>query len=405
MELEEVLKHGIDWLAYSDIRIKDPTSPFYGAYCNFYDLRTRSYPLIYCEITGYALQFWLRLYQWRGEDLFLDMAKDAGEFLLRAQEKDGCLKGAFPYGFILPSGNKIEKYYSFDTGICLAALIDLYQITREDKYLNGAIAAGEWLITMQNQDGSFVAVISREDNGRDGLPIIEGWFGDGSCLHAKNGIGFLKLYKILKSEKFLNLAERTLDWIVALQNPDGSFRANIKENYIFTHAHCYTLEGLLYAYSILGSKSYLDPLIRGGRWLISKQNKDGSLYKYYGQDIKAYLRKAPYRRKFLRRFLRPRDTGPVAQTLRIWLSLYYIIGDKTFWDRASKAIDSLLSMQVLNRRDRNTFGGFFASVEKYGYFNRYSPLLSPWECMFICHAIIILQFRDPVGKEQVWEIF
>lgn len=42
--------------------------------------------------------------------------------------------------------------------MCIAGLVRLFELTKDKSYLESALAAGEWLLKMQREDGSFYAM-------------------------------------------------------------------------------------------------------------------------------------------------------------------------------------------------------------------------------------------------------
>lgn len=403
--LNEAIDASVRWLTSSDLRIREQSSALSGAYCSSYDMRNKAYQLVYCEITAYGIQFLLRANKWEGNRDFLTIARASGEFLLRAQYKncDKIMGGAFPYGYRLPNEERIEKYFSFDTAVCIGALTELYKSLSDKRYLEAAIKGGTWLEGMQCDDGSFKAgeFVERVSVGSSG------WYGDRGCLHAKNAIGFLKLYQATKDKHFLLLAKKTLDWVLSLQHVDGYFRATRDLHYVFTHAHCYTLEGLLYGYLILGEQRHLDAAVRGGQWLMSAQNSDGSLYQYYGPDIDSYLDSVGSRLRTIRKFIRPRETGATAQAMRIWMALYHETEDEAFHLASRKSARFLVAMQSQGRVDPNCLGGFHASCDYFLGFRRSNSKFYAWTSMFACHALMILSRKSEYESFQsiVSELF
>lgn len=394
--LREAMECGLRWLVESNIRIKEPLSPLNGSFCGLYDTVAKAYPFVYCEITGYAIQFLLRAYRGQGEPNLLEIAREGGEFLLKAQynRSDKALVGAFPYGYRLPNGERIEKYFSFDTAICLGALVELYEAFGDKRYLESGMKAGVWLEGMQKKDGSFRSA----HFGAEGSPVNLGWYGDGGCLHAKNVIGLLKLYLATQDERFLYVAKKTLEWILTLQHDDGYFRATRDYAFVFTHAHGYALEGLLYGYLVIGEKRYLDAAVQGGRWLLRVQNSDGSLYQYYGRDINAYLDSVGTRLRTLRKFVRPRETGVTAQALRIWLALYYKSQYEPFLAASNKAAKFILTMQSQCKADQDFLGAFYSSCDHFGVFSRRASQFYAWTTMFTWHALKILKQNPKAGS-------
>lgn len=77
--------------------------------------------------------------------------------------------------------------------------------------------------------------------------------------------------------------EKLLAWLLRLQLNNGAFRARKGDNYIFHHAYCYALEGLLYAWHVLGDDKYLDTIVEGAAWLARTQHKSGGIPEKYPQ--------------------------------------------------------------------------------------------------------------------------
>ncbi|MCX5815372.1 MAG: hypothetical protein NTX75_03905 [Proteobacteria bacterium] len=386
--INQSVHRGLKWLVDSDIRIKDQSSPLFDSVCGSYNTRNRSYPFVYCEITAYAIQFLLRAAKWfQNKDLVL-LAKAGGDFLMRTQhnESDCNVSGAIPYGFSLPDKQKIEKYYSFDSAICMSALVELYEVLGDESYLKSAIRICTWLEVLQEQSGFF-----HFGHTKDGYkPKLTDWYGSGGCLHAKNAIGLLKLYNATQERRLVNAAERVLEWGLTLQLKNGAFRVNKECNYIFTHACCYAIEGLLYGYSVLGKPHYLRACIHAASWLLGSQNSDGSLSQYYGPNIECYLADIKWPLRKLRKVVVPRETGATAQAMRIWLALYRETGDKAFDAAAHKAGQFILRMQSQVMSDPNSFGGFHSSCDSLWLFHRLSHYQYAWTDMFACHALNVL---------------
>src|SRR5262249_57588761 len=94
--------------------------------------------------------------------------------------------------------------YACDNVVCMGGMGRLLRATGDERYLRSALAAGEWLLGMQRPDGSFSAMAlcggGMEDPG--------GFFGDGSCIHAKNAVAFLELHAIAGRAQFREAAAR-----------------------------------------------------------------------------------------------------------------------------------------------------------------------------------------------------
>lgn len=376
---DRFLKLAIDWLVQSDIRNKNSNEVSYGGFNSGYDLRKKSYSLAYCEITGYAISLLVNLYTIRRKKQdFLEFARNAGNFLVGMQFKGANQKilGAFPQGYSFLKRDIIYDFYSFDTAICISALVDLFRETGEQKFLSSAKIAGEWLINqMQYDDGAFRAIYN---HCTQDFTQIKKWFGDRGCLHAKNAIGLLKLFDVTGDIRFKESVNKVCNWVLNLQKRNGAFIAKESESFVFTHAHCYATEGLLYAYLSLGNKKYLKAVRDSGKWLIQAQNIDGSLHSCYNKHV-----------------LLPRKmTDATAQASRIWIILYHLTGEKDYLDASRRSAKFLVHMQCQEKNDPNAFGGLFYQSREVWKLRYVYPIINTWPLIFAIHALYALKNVD-----------
>jgi len=344
----------LDWLARSDIRWTGSFRLSGGGVNQGYNWRKRSYPFVYSEITGYAVSLFVNAYRWTGDEGFLTLAQQSADFLLGVQAlADGDLvRGALPQGLSLPGLQPRRQYYSFDAAMCLQGLLDMNNIRPAPKLLASARAIGDWLIErMQQESGAFLSVIdARTGASGQGSGDV---FGDGGCLHAKHAIGLLKLSQATGDGRYRRAAGRVCDWVLGLQDGDGAFRTTEGLTQVVSHSHCYATEGLLFAHHEMGIERYLGAARRAGEWLLDVQNRDGSI------NI-AYKRRWWRMGRRVIEKLRPRRvTDATAQAIRIWLILYYLSGTRRFLDACYRASHFLVRMQCASSPDRNAVGGFY----------------------------------------------
>ena len=238
----------------------------------------------YPEITGYAISLCCTLYRRKKDQRFLDRAEACARFMAKINKAGGvpCLRD--------------DLLYTFDTGVYVAGLFDLYLSTKKESYLKEAKKSLRWLYSTWEQK-PFAAV--------DNVPEEKDWYHVPSVHLLKLVMPLIKASRILGDEKYMRTALELLQKYEQLQNDDGSFK--IGENYstIVTHPHCYATEGLLYAYHTLERQELLEAAKKSGVWLSKAQNSDGSFYVSYdggknteGEKIKA--------------------TDSTAQATRIW---------------------------------------------------------------------------------------
>jgi hypothetical protein len=188
----------------------------------------------------------------------------------------------------------------------------------------------------------------------------------------------LKLFNVTGDTRFKESAEKVCAWVLNLQIENGAFSTTESRSYIFTHAHCYATEGLLYAYLSLGHKEYLEAIVNSGKWLIQAQNKDGSLYSFYNRHV----------------LLPNKTTDATAQASRIWTILYHLTGERDYLHAAQKSARFLAHMQCQEKSDPNAFGGLFYQSREVGKLRYIYPILNTWPLIFAVHALSALKNVD-----------
>lgn len=353
MDAEKRIDFALKWLQNSEIRCFNEASAE-GGYKNGYDWKNKQYPFVYSEITGYAISTFINIYRWTDKQYYLDLANQSARFLFDIQglATSENVRGGIPHGLSLPDYKLNRQYYSFDSAMCLQGLVDLYTLDPSPDLLRSVRSLGDWLIHLMQQDnGSFLAMY---DEVTDEIHhTSEDFFSDHGCLHAKHAIGLLKLWKVSGEKQYLDAANRVCDWVLGLQYEDGSFRATDWQEQVVNHPHCYATEGLLYSYHVTGSEDYLNAARRSGEWLLKIQNRDGSI------SI-AYKRRWWRMGRRVTELVFPRRvTDATSQSVRIWLMLYYLYKDPRFLEAGKRAIQFLYKMQCLSSSDKNAIGGFY----------------------------------------------
>ena len=270
------LQKMIQWLIEEPVRNTHIAHPGYGSFNHGIHGKTGHNPGQYTEITGYGASLLSYLYKWHKEAHYLEAAQHAANFLLSIQLDNG----AYPH-CPKPDASCVNgEQFTFDTSMCIMGIMDLYSIDPQDKYLDSAIQAGEWLLSMQQTDGSFRAKYSVQA----GHTNTSNFFGDGSCIHVKNAMALLKLATASGDTRFELSARNVCDYTLNLQADEGLFWSMPSKNFVFTHAHCYACEGLLSAGAYTGEQKYSDAALKGIQWLKKSQNTDGSVYQVYADQ-------------------------------------------------------------------------------------------------------------------------
>jgi hypothetical protein len=381
-ELKDSIKLGLNWITGSDIRIRDLDHQSTCGICQGYNWKQGSYPYIYTEITGYGVSSFVNYFRWTGEQSYLDIAQNCAQYLIYVQDlvSEEENYGALPHSLSVTDFKPLHQYFSFDSAMCLQGLLDLNDISPSDDLLRTAKGIGNWLVNkMQRSDGSFTALHDQENVGVESLP--DKVFGDGGCLHAKHAIGLLKLGKSTQEETYNQSARLVCDWVLSLQDEDGSFRTSTQSDQVVSHTCCYATEGLLFACNQLKEEKYLDAARKASKWLLKNQNRDGSISIAYKGDWRKMGRQVTEK-------IFPRKVSDAtAQAIRIWIFFYYLDADDLYLDAIFKASRFLLQLQVTKTTDLNALGAFL--------FEPGHSMMYTWSTMFSIHALYAL---DNIGR-------
>lgn len=204
----------------------------------------------YPETSGYILPSLLlatRRYGIAGVD---DVVVKVWRWLLNSQREDGCFCGLD------------GKPQVFDTG---QILIGANFMLRQE--MPGAsdliIRAGKWLLSQQEENGSFVAYA---------------YHARPHTYYSRVGAALLDAGQLIDSEKLQHAGMRNLAWTLHQQNAEGWFNhMSFAEHAPYSHTIIYTLEGLLAGYRLSGEQHMLDAVLLSASNLLSAIKLHGGL--------------------------------------------------------------------------------------------------------------------------------
>lgn len=298
--VQTAIQQATQWLLFSGIQEHDHDSPMHGGVRAWFDTERRSFAFYYTEITGYALTSLLFLNYLHPDEQYVDHATNAAHWLI-TQARDpasGALRCRFG------GGAATTHACSFDNGVCLNGLVNLYRLTGEQRYLDAATDVGAWLTgAMQASDGSLMskfdlsAATPHNPGGKWSLI-------SGSYL-VKAAIGLANLADLTGDERLTASVRALCDWGLTQQEPDGRFRTSPPNGDTYLHPHCYGAEGLIVAGVALGEPRWIEAAARAVSWIAQAQLPTGGFPAYfeYGRSVAV------------------ESPEMTAQALRLWLLL------------------------------------------------------------------------------------
>ncbi|MFH1420618.1 MAG: DapH/DapD/GlmU-related protein [Candidatus Aenigmatarchaeota archaeon] len=277
------IKSSKNWLLFSGIQNITADTRTDGGFNSWYDADTGTYPYIYSEITGYGITTLLYLYNKNKEEILLEHAKMAADWLINvAVHATGGVKTRFYYKYANNSADEQNFYsfdseiiYSFDNGMVMYALTNLYKLTGIDAYLEHAKKIANFLLGMQKSDGLFYATYNAK-TGELG-DTQDKWSTQSGSYHAKVAMGLIDLYEVCGDERYLNSAIKICNAALLLQKPEGRFISFSDSGATHMHPHSYSAEGLLYAGIKLGNNEYLEAARRATEWALAMQLETGGV--------------------------------------------------------------------------------------------------------------------------------
>jgi len=142
------------------------------------------------------------LFRATGEQKWLEAAIKAAQFTIDHVQQE---EGGVIWCYDLDEGKPVGPTRTRTEHYVMELLLDLYEITKDEKWLNAAIKEAEYCIKTQNPDGSWYHFISTKEGGKEGT---------GSQMIA---ISLLRIFSHTNDQRYLEAALRALDWVLSCQ--------------------------------------------------------------------------------------------------------------------------------------------------------------------------------------------
>ena len=348
-EIDSALNRAINFLT-SPLCIDNSDTKGNGGFFGFQNtskpLRKTDKPFIFYEITGYGINLLLKLNHWYGDSKFVELAKKAGEAILLAQikNKDSKVSGAI-YDRFYPQEDKFfETFHAYPNAVCAGALCELYQQTKDKKYLDSARSIKDWLFQIiVKKNESCIGFREFFDQNHVSEKIFP---YESICIP----------FILLKFKKELEIQEKqkdelfqVIDWARKTQTGDGFFpfffstQSGKFNNTAYSHFTIYPLYNLmgfpLSELEELGCKDCFEPYLKCAEWMDRVQDENGGFFTYYFQNDHVWHQQSP----------------AVGQALCAFLHIYEKTNEKKFLDSAKKTATWLVTNQIKEDKFAGSF--------------------------------------------------
>ncbi|WP_437280349.1 D-glucuronyl C5-epimerase family protein [Sorangium sp. So ce375] len=172
---------------------------------------------IYTASTALTL---LKLHAYKPDERLLRLATEAAGFMIGMQSREARDRtaGGFFYAFDLERERPERRLVVGTASKSIFTLIELYGVTKDKKYLESAVLAADWLISMQRPDGSVRSALIGQEGGTWKVQGKESTLYTGQVLSALS-----RTYRATNNKKYLDAAARTADFLLARIAEKGCF--------------------------------------------------------------------------------------------------------------------------------------------------------------------------------------
>ncbi len=314
----------------------------------------------YPETTGYIIPTMLAAAERMGREDLRSRALEAADWLLAIQRYEGGWQGG--------RVGEQRPAVVFNTAQVVRGMMAAEDATGELRYRNAAVKACDWIVEVQEPDGSWAR---------------------------HNFLGERRVYDTYVSAPLLHMADRTgkkayrlaalrnLEWVLSRQSANGWFadadntlRHNDRP---ITHTMAYTVDGLIECHARTGDENYLKAAERPARVLLDLFARHGSLNGRYDAQWRGS---------------EAAITTGCAQWAIVWARMHALSGDVSWQEGCLRMVRWLLAVQGLSSKGPVDMHG--AVTGSFPLWGRYEKFACPnWAQKYLADALLCTEGRSP----------
>lgn len=313
----------------------------------------------YPETTGYIIPTMFDYARISGNQDLVNRAVRMADWECEVQLANGAVQGG--------TVDQKPSPAVFNTGQVIFGWLSAYRETGDEKYLDAARKAGDFLVSIQAEDGSWRSNLSDYAGGSN----MEYY-----AYNSRTAWALLALAEVDDPQGNLREAGiANINFALKQQLDNGWFVSNClnKPAEPLVHTIAYCIRGILEAGILLGRQDYIDRAATGADALARIQRKDGSLAGRYDNNWQATVEWSCL-------------TGN-AQTSIIWAKLYRLTKEEKYLHCLHKINNYLKSVQLITIGNRDIYGGICGSHPIGGQYGRYEIL--NWAVKFFIDALLM----------------
>lgn len=314
----------------------------------------------YPETTGYIIPTFLHFAEHFGDDNYNCRALEMGEWEAEIQMSSGAVMGGMYSTTPTPA--------VFNTGMVLLGWADLFRHTKSNAFAAAGKRAAQWLIELQEPDGSWVRCNSRFANS------------SATVYNVKAAWGLAEMGHALEEERYIAAAVRNAEYAVSKQLDNGWFSDCCLDDptHPLLHTLGYAMQGLIGIGTVTERRDFIDAAARTAKSLITLMEPTGFIPGKIARD-----------------FTGAADwcclTG-TAQTSVVWSQLGALTNDEHYAQPVAKANDYLMARHDVSSPDPSIRGGLAGSWPVWAPYGKYRVL--NWATKFLADALMAVLKRN-----------
>ena len=356
-EASLALDAAMQWICRAQDATDDGgVSRSYAFAYNAYFRRTGWLPS-YPETTGYIIPTMFEYARRSGREEFFARAVRMTDWECDIQMPGGAVMGGTVDAAPTPA--------IFNTGQVLFGWVRAFEETRNSRYIEAAIRAGDFMIASQDADGAWRKNLTNFASGA--IPSY--------TYNTRSAWGMLLLGKASGESKYTDAAVRNVEYALTQQLPNGWFENNCLWDPArpLLHTIAYALRGVLEIGMALDIPRYVNAVKPAADALIARQRPDGSLAGRFDRDWQPTVDYSCL-------------TGNV-QMGTVWAGLYRVTGEQKYLDALARANAFTRSVQWMGTGNPGLDGGISGSFPLHGRYGRFEVL--NWAVKFFADSLML----------------
>ena len=310
----------------------------------------------YPEITGYAASSFSKLYDFEKDEKYLTCAIQSADALIRYQQKNGSIPTV-----ITINGEYDNIVHIFDLAIIARGVLDVYQRTGEERYLNSAKNIIKFIERFYIEN-DFPSIVDLGGGHR------ESSFPNLFWINTKIIIPLFQLYQITSDKLLLESAKNIYETLVKQFDLRGFFACNTNSAYNRSHYQAYAIYGITYLHRWTKEDKYIDIITKGVDFLRSLLSAEGGVYSEFSKNGAA-KHSSGY------------DIPVSAQLAELIIYLNSVGVTNENDSETLRKIENFLNGKIVRKTWNNKMKGGLPFLEK-GHFLQYTV---PWGVEFSIH--------------------